>query len=114
MDKKIKKSVAILLAHMVKVTHRDIKKKIPIFCSLMGQNFQCDKVEAAAFLKEAVENNYNLDEHVEIINEALKHDQLSKMHILEQLNRMICLDDISEEDYTIFDNIKKKLFPDID
>ncbi len=39
MEKKIKKSVGILLAHIIKVDHRDIEKSVPLFCELMGQNF---------------------------------------------------------------------------
>jgi len=113
MDKRIKRSVATLLAHIVKVDHRDVEKEIPLFCSLMGQNFECNKEEAATFLKQAMHEDYDIDEHVEIINGALKDDKLSKMHILEQLNRIIYSDTITEEDYKIFEGIKKKLFPDI-
>lgn len=114
MDKKIKKSVAILLAHIIKVDNRDVEKEIPLFCSLMGENFKCDNVEAAAFLKQAMHEEYDIDAHVEIINEALKDDKLSKMHILEQLNHIIYSDKITEVDYKIFEMIKQKLFPDID
>lgn len=113
MDKRIKRSVATLLAHIIKVDNRDVEKEIPLFCSLMGQNFECNKEEAAEFLKQAMHDDYDIDEHVEIINEALKDDKLSKMHILEQLNRIIYSDTITEVDYKIFEAIKKKLFPDI-
>lgn len=113
MDLKIKKSVAILLAHIIKVDHRDVDKEIPLFCSLMGQNFECNKEEAAQFLKQAMYEEYDIDEHVQIISEALKDDKLSKMHILEQLNHIIYSDTITEVDYKIFESIKKKLFPDI-
>lgn len=114
MDKKIKKSVAILLAHIIKVDNRDVEKEIPLFCSLMGQSFKCDKEEASAFLKQAMHEEYNIDEHVEIINNALEDDKLSKMHILEQLNRIIYSDTITDVDYRIFEAIKKRLFPNID
>jgi len=51
-----------------------------------------------------------LDEHIEIINQALHDDTISKFHILEQLNHMIYSDTISDEDYKIFEDIKNKLF----
>lgn len=113
MDKQIKRSVATLLAHIVKVDHRDVEKEIPLFCSFMGEDFECNEKEAALFLKQAMDEDYDIDEHVEIINEALKDDKLSKMHILEQLNHIIYSDTITEVDYKIFESIKKKLFPDI-
>jgi len=53
---------------------------------------------------------YNLDEHVSIINQALCEDKLSKFHLLEQLNHMIYSDRISPQDYRIFEEIKNKLF----
>lgn len=114
MDRKIKKSVAILLAHIIKVDNRDVEKEIPLFCSLMGESFTCDKEEASSFLKQAMEEEYDIDEHVAIINHALQDDKLSKMHILQQLNRIIYSDKITEVDYQIFEAIKKKLFPNID
>ena len=113
MDKKIKRSVATLLAHIVKVDNRDIEKQIPLFCSLMGQNFECKKEEATEFLREAMLEEYDLDEHVDNICEALKDDNLSKMHILEQLNHMIYSDTIAPDDYKLFESIKKKLFPNV-
>ena len=113
MDKKIKRSVATLLAHIVKVDKRDIEKQIPLFCSLMGQNFECNKEEATEFLREAMLEEYDIDEHVDIICKALKDDNLSKMHILEQLNHMIYSDTIAPDDYKLFEDIKKKLFPNV-
>ncbi|KIM07738.1 MAG: hypothetical protein KU29_06135 [Sulfurovum sp. FS06-10] len=114
MDKKIKRSVATLLAHIIKVDHRDVEKEIPLFCSLMGENFQCNREEAAQFLRAAMVEDYDLYEHVQIINDALQNDKLSKMHILEQLNRIIYSDTITPKDYKIFESIRKKLFPEID
>ena len=113
MDQKIKQSVATLLAHIVKIDNRNVEKQIPLFCSLMGQNFVCNKEEVAQFLRNIMHEEYNLNEHVDIICEALKDDSLGKMHILEQLNHMIYSSKISPDDYKIFDDIKKKLFPKI-
>jgi len=113
MDNSIKKSVAILLAHIIKIDNRDIEKETSIFCSIMGQEFNCSRSEALAFLNDALNNDYNLDEHIDIIATALKDNKLSKMHLLQQLNHMIYSDTISKEDYLIFEKIKQKLFPEI-
>ncbi len=114
MEKKIKRSVATLLAHIIKVDKRDIEKEAPLFCSIMGKDFQCDEKEAIKFLKQSLQEEYNLDEHIDIIKDALKNDKISKMHLLEQLNHIIYSDTISDEDYQIFEKVKKKLFPEID
>ena len=110
MEKKIKESVGTLLAHIIKVDHRDIEKEVPLFCDIMGQNFNCSYDEARDFLYEIMDKEYDLDEHVEIIRQALCDDSLSKLHILEQLNHVIYSDKISPNDYEIFEEIKNKLF----
>jgi len=110
MEKKIKESVGTLLAHIIKVDKRDIEKEAPLFCELMGQNFDCSEKEAKEFLYGMMDKDYNLDEHVTIINQALCEDKLSKYHLMEQLNHMIYSDTISPQDYKIFENIKNKLF----
>ena len=114
MEKRIKRSVATLLAHIIKIDNRDIEKEASLFCSLMGQNFGCSRDEALTFLKKSMKEDYDLDEHIDIINRALKDDKLSKMHILQQLNRIIYSDTISPDDYRIFEKIKRELFPNID
>jgi len=110
MEKKIKKSVGILLAHIIKVDHRDIEKSVPLFCELMGQNFECTDDDVREFLYEIMDKEYDLDEHIKVINEALCDDKLSKYHVLEQLNHVIYSDKITPQDYEIFEEIKNKLF----
>jgi len=110
MEKKIKKSVATLLAHIIKMDNRDVEKEAPLFCQLMGTDFDCDPEEAEAFLKQTMQEEYDLDEHLAIINDALCDDKLSKMHILEQVNHIIYSDTITPEDYEEFEKIKQALF----
>jgi len=110
MEMKIKKSVATLLAHIIKIDKRDIEKEAPLFCKFLGTDFGCDDVEAKNILEKTMAEDYNLDEHIDIINDALKDDKLSKMHILEQLNHVIYSDKIERHDYEIFEKIKNRLF----
>ena len=110
MDKRLKESVATLLAHIIKVDQRDIKKEAPLFCKIMGEKFDCNAEEANNFLEEMMHKEYDLDRHVSIINKALCEDKLSKYHILEELNHIIYSDKITPEDYKIFEDIKNKLF----
>jgi uncharacterized tellurite resistance protein B-like protein len=111
MEKELKKSVATLLAHIIKIDHRDIEKEAPLFCKLMGEDFNCNQEEAKAFLKETLTKGYNLDEHISIINEVLGDDKLKKMHILEQINHIIYSDIITPIDYDEFEKIKEALLP---
>lgn len=112
MEDTIKKSVATLLAHIIKVDQRDVEKEAPLFCKLMGKDFDCDIGEAKAFLHTIMQDDYDydLDEHLEIINEALCNDQLSKMHLMEQVNHIIYSNKITERDYEEFEKIKNTLF----
>ena len=110
METKLKNSVAILLAHIIKVDHRDIEKEAPLFCQLMGEDFDCDTDEAKGILERVIAEPYDLDTHIGIIAQALKDDRLSKYHLLEQINHMIYSDTIDPQDYEIFEKIKKRLF----
>ncbi|MEA2048420.1 MAG: hypothetical protein U9O64_08265 [Campylobacterota bacterium] len=114
MEKKIKKSVAILLAHIIKIDKRDLTKETPLFCKLMGEDFECDYEEAESFLNTTMQEEYDLNEHIEIINDALRDDKVSKMHLLEQVNHIIYSDTITPQDYEEFEKIKEKLFPSLD
>jgi uncharacterized tellurite resistance protein B-like protein len=111
-DAKLKRSVGALLAHIIKIDGRDVKKEAPLFCRLMGEDFECDRDEARALLERLLEEDYDLETEVEHIAEALKDDKLSKYHLLEQLNHIIYSDTISPEDYELFERIKRRLFPD--
>ncbi len=110
MENRIKKSVAVLLAHIIKKDNRDVEKEAPLFCKLMKQDFDCDPKEAEEFLHKAVEEDYDLEEHLRIINDALCSDQLSKMHILEQFNHIIYSGKFTDRDYEEFERIKNILF----
>lgn len=110
MEKKIKESVGTLLAHIIKIDKRDIEKEAPLFCKIMGKNFDCSEDEAKAFLHSMMDKEYDLGEHVNIINQALCEDKLSKFHLLEELNHIIYSDRITAQDYQVFEDIKNKLF----
>jgi len=109
MEKALKESVGILLAHIIKIDHRDVEKEAPLFCKIMGENFDCTVEDAETFLYAIMNKEYELNEHIDIINKALSQDKLSKFHILEQINHIIYSDTIQEDDYKVFEEIKKKL-----
>ncbi len=110
MEKELKESVGILLAHIIKIDNRAVEKEAPLFCKIMGENFDCNSEEAETFLYAIMNKEYDLNEHIDIINEALSQDKLSKFHILEQINHIIYSDTIQEDDYKVFEEIKRRLF----
>ena len=109
MEQKIKESVGALMAHIIKVDNRDVEKETGIFCDIMGADFNCTEEEAKEILERVLTTEYDLDEHIDHINEALCKDKLSKFHLLEPLNHVIYSDTISPNDYEIFEEIKEKL-----
>jgi len=110
MQNKIKQSVGTLFAHIIKVDHRDVDKSVPLFCDLMGQNFDCTHAEVTTFLYDIMDREYDLDAHIDIIKQALAEDRISKFHILEQLNHIIYSGKITPDDYKFFEDIKNRLF----
>ena len=111
MENKIKESVGTLLAHIIKVDNRNIESQAPLFCEIMGQNFDCNTEDTKTFLKEIIHKDYDLNEHIAVVNQALLDDKISKYHILENINHIIYSDTIKEADYELFEDIKKRLFP---
>lgn len=110
MQQKIKESVGMVFAHIIKVDQRDLEKSIPLFCDIMGQNFECTHNEVRDFLYDVIDRDYNIDTHIEIIKIALSEDRISKFHLLEQLNHIIYSGTITNDDYSYFEDIKNKLF----
>jgi len=110
MEMKIKKSVATLLAHIIKLDNRDIERESPLFCELMSQDFDCSSKEAKEFLDSIMVEEYDIDEHVKFIRDVLADDNFTKYKILEQLNHIIYSDNIKDNDYKEFEKIKNTLF----
>jgi len=112
MDGKLKRSVGALLAYIIKADKRDAEKEAPLFCRLMGEDFECDPHEARDILERLLREDYDVEKEADYLAQALKEDKLSRYHLLEQLNHMIYSDTISKNDYEIFERIRKRLFPD--
>jgi len=110
MENKIKKSVATILAHIIKINNRDIVKEAPLFCKIMGQDFGCDRGEAEEFLLKTINEDYDIKEHAKLVRDALQDDSCTKYRILEQLNHIIYADKIDDNDYKEFEKIKDILF----
>ncbi len=110
MENKIKRSVATILAHIIKIDNRDVAKETPLFCKIMDQDFGCDRGEAEEFLTKTINEDYNIEEHARFIRDALKDDRFAKYRILEQLNHIIYSDKIEDNDYKEFEKIKDILF----
>ena len=109
MLQKIKKSVATIFAHIIKLEHRDIQKSAPLFCDLMGEDFDISIDEAKGLLSDVLSSDYDIDAHIEIVANALKDDILSKYHLLSQLNHIIYSGEFSDSDYEFFENFEKRL-----
>jgi len=109
MLQKIKKSVAVVFAHIIKLDDRDIESSYPLFAKLMGEDFALGDDEAKELLLEALNSDSDIDSDIEIIAQALKGDILSKYHLFEQLNHIIYSDEFSDSDYEFFEYLKEKL-----
>jgi methionine synthase II (cobalamin-independent) len=109
MLQKIKESVATIFAHIIKLDHRDIQQSAPLFCELMGEDFDISIDEATKLLQNVLNNDYDINLHIDVVANALKNDMLSKYHLLSQLNRIIYSGEFSDSDYEFFEYFEKKL-----
>ena len=60
---------------------RDIEKEAPLFCNILGQDFECSEAEGKALLENLMDKEYDLDHHIQIIKIALCEDKISKYHL---------------------------------
>lgn len=107
MDTMLKESVAALFCHVIKMDDKDLEKERPLFCRFMKQDFDCDYEEANTLLDDTMEKDFNIDTQISIISNALSNKTYQKMSMLKQLNYIIIKDNLNEENYEIFEKLKK-------
>lgn len=107
MDTMLKESVAALFCHVIKTDDKDLEKERPLFCRFMKQDFDCDCEEANTLLDDTMEKDFNIDTQISIISNALSNKTYQKMSMLKQLNYIIIKDNLNEENYEIFEKLKK-------
>lgn len=111
MDDMIKESVAALFCHVIKLDNKDLIAERPLFCRFIQQDFSTSCAEANTLLDEVMEKDYNIDTQISIIANALHNETYTKVSVLKQLNHIIVKTKIEEDDYDVFDKVKKAFFP---
>jgi uncharacterized tellurite resistance protein B-like protein len=111
LDAMIKESVAALFCHVIKQDHKDLDAERPLFCRFMYQDFSSSCTEANKLLDEVMEKDYNIDTQISIIANALHNETYTKVSVLKQLNHIIVKSKLKDDDYDIFDKVKKAFFP---
>ena len=106
---KIQNSVATLLAHVIKIDSIHLDKEVDLFCQLLELDFNYNYEDAKKLLFDIQSKQQNIEEHIDIINNALQNDRITKFHILEQINHIIYSDNVAIEDYDNFEFIRTKL-----
>ena len=112
MDAMIKESVAALFCHVIKIDNKDLEVERPLFCRFIQQDFESTTCEEAnQLLDEVMEKEYNIDTQIAIIANALHNETYTKMSVLKQLNHIIIKNKLEDDDYDVFDKVKKAFFP---
>ncbi len=107
MDRMLKESVAALFCYVIKMDNKDLDKERPIFCRFMKQDFGCSCEDANRLLDETLQKEYNIDTQIAIIGNALANKTYEKVSILKQLNHIIIKYKLHEENYEVFEKVKK-------
>jgi hypothetical protein len=112
MDKMLKESVASLFCQAIKMEDKDIDTERPLFCRFMRQDFpSMTDAEACKLLDEVMEKEYNIDTQIAIIANALHNETYTKVSVIKQLNYIIVKSNLRDEDYDLFDKVKRAFFP---
>jgi len=111
MDKMLKESVAALFCHVIKMDNKDIDAERPLFRRFMKLDFpSMTDEEACNLLDKVIEKEYNIDTQISIIANGLHNEAYTKMSVLKQLNHIIIKSKLENEDYDLFDKVKKAFF----
>ena len=112
MDKMLKESVASLFCHAIKMDDKDMSAERPLFRRFMKQDFpSMTDEEACKLLDEVMEKEYNIDTQISIIANALHNETYTKVSVIKQLNHIIVKSNLTDEDYDLFDKVKRAFFP---
>jgi len=111
MDAMIKESVAALFCHVIKMDNKDLNTERPLFCRFIQQDFDTSCQEANTLLDEVMDKDYNIDTQISIIANALHNETYTKMSVLKQLNHIIVKSNLRDDDYDVFEKVKKAFFP---
>ena len=107
----LKESVAALFCHVIKLDNKDIDVERPLFCRFMKQDFSnMTEEDACKLLDEVMEREYNIDTQISMIANALHNETYTKMSVLKQLNHIIVKSKLEDDDYDLFDKVKKAFF----
>ena len=111
MDIMIKEPVAALFCHVIKMDNKDLDVERPLFRRFIKQNFPLTSdEEACKLLDEVMETEYNIDTQISMIANALHNEVYSKMSVLKQLNHIIVKSNLEDQDYDLFDKVKRAFF----
>ena len=111
MDKMLKESVAALFCHVIKMDNKDIDAERPLFRRFMRQDFpSMTDEETLELLDEVMEKEYNIDTQISMIANGLRNETYTKVSVLKQLNHIIVKSKLSDDDYDLFDKVRKAFF----
>ena len=113
MKQQLKESFATLLVYGIKADSIISEQEKELFCSLMEEHFNMEYPESIYFLTNSNPNQEDIEKHIQIINDFTQDNPMQKMHILEYLNHIIYSDGIELNEYTVFEKLKNKLFPNV-
>ena len=112
MDVMIKESVAALFCHAIKLNDKNLDVVRPLFCRFIEEDFNSTTYqEANQLLDNVMEEEFNIDMQISIIANALHNETYTKMALLKQLNQIIVKSKLNDDDYDIFEKVKKAFFP---
>lgn len=102
-EDKFKLASANIICNIVNVNSKDREK----YCQLFQEKFDLPKEELKKIQKN-VNKQTSMDLHIKTIKNELRNNKYEIMEFLDILNKFIIIDNCSEEDYEVFEEIKNK------
>jgi len=113
MKQQLRDSFATLLVYAIKADNIISEQEKELFCSLMEEHFDVEYLESVEFLANSNPTQEDINKHIQIINDFSEDNPMQKMRILEYLNHIIYSDGIEINEYSVFEQLKNRLFPNL-
>jgi len=111
MEQQLQASFATILIYGIYADNIVSKKETNLFCTLMHNNFNLSEQDSLDLLNDTHPTQKDMEYHVDKVNGLLENKPREKMHLLEYLNHIIYADGIKPVEYKVFEDLRRKLFP---
>ena len=106
-------ALASLLYHVISADGKERACERKMFSNIMVKEFMLSEEQVSQLYVYVKTLNSELTSDLSTVNAYLKANPNLRMAFMEKLNQLICVDEVENEELTIFYQTMKTVFPDV-